>query len=70
MNSSPSDCTLSKQELDVLQRLAAGMSSASTSQALGISPRTLRRRLRGACDHLGVATPIEAIAWAARRRLI
>ncbi|YCK33638.1 hypothetical protein ACNF49_05950 [Actinomadura sp. ATCC 39365] len=37
---------------------------------LDISGRTVRRRLRGICDRIGVATAIEAVAWAARRQLI
>lgn len=57
-------------ELRLLAALATGAPLTAVSQGLGISERTVRRHIRNLCDELGVRTPIEAVAWAARRRLI
>ena len=57
-----------------LTQLAAGGAAAvalnAIARELGVSERTLRRRVRLICDRLGVKTPIEAVVWAARNRLI
>ncbi|MEU7003313.1 LuxR C-terminal-related transcriptional regulator [Nonomuraea sp. NPDC046570] len=61
---------LSQADLDLLAELARGATVDRVGRQLDISGRTVRRRLRVVCDRIGVATPIEAVAWAARRRLI
>ena len=61
---------LRADELRLLATLATGAPLTAVSQRLGISERTVRRHLRSLCDELGVGTAIEAVAWAARRRLI
>lgn len=61
---------LSQADLDLLAELARGATVDRVGRRLDISGRTVRRRLRVVCDRIGVATPIEAVAWAARRRLI
>jgi DNA-binding NarL/FixJ family response regulator len=50
--------------------MASGAPVTVVAERLGISDRTVRRRLRKVCEDIGVHTPIEAVAWAARRRLI
>lgn len=61
---------IGRAELTVLAAVASGASEAAAARRLHISARTLRRRLRKACDTLGVEAPIEAVVWAARNRLI
>ncbi|GAA3787091.1 hypothetical protein GCM10022226_01620 [Sphaerisporangium flaviroseum] len=61
---------LSDDDLLLLAELAKGVTVDRVGRRLDVSGRTVRRRLRGICDRIGVATAIEAVAWAARRRLI
>nr|WP_285777981.1 LuxR family transcriptional regulator [Microtetraspora sp. NBRC 13810] len=61
---------LSEDDLVLLAELAKGVTVDRVGRRLEVSGRTVRRRLRGICDRIGVATAIEAVAWAARRRLI
>ena len=57
-------------DLAVLRLLGRGLTTDAIARELGVSERTLRRRVRLSCDRLGVRTPIEAVVWAARNRLI
>jgi DNA-binding NarL/FixJ family response regulator len=57
-------------QLELLAGLADGASLQVLARQRGWSLRTLQRRLRETCDAIGVATPIEAVAWACRRQLI
>lgn len=61
---------LTEDDLLLLSELAKGVTVDRVGRRLDVSGRTVRRRLRGICDRIGVATAIEAVAWAARRRLI
>jgi DNA-binding NarL/FixJ family response regulator len=61
---------LSDEDLLLLAELAKGVTVDRVGRRLDVSGRTVRRRLRGICDRIGVATAIEAVAWAARRQLI
>lgn len=61
---------LSRQDLDLLARLGSGALTSTIASRLGISERTVRRRLTAICGELGVDTAIEAVVWAARRGLI
>ncbi|GIH70850.1 helix-turn-helix domain-containing protein [Sphaerimonospora thailandensis] len=61
---------LTDDDLLLLAELAKGVSADRVGRRLDVSGRTVRRRLRGICDRIGVETAIEAVAWAARRRLI
>ncbi|MBP0460299.1 helix-turn-helix transcriptional regulator [Streptomyces bomunensis] len=54
----------------MLSLLATGLPVESVARRLNVCPRTVRRRCRGVCDKIGVSSVIEAVAWAARRRLI
>lgn len=60
----------SDEEIRILATLATGMTSDVAARRLELSSRTVRRRVRGICDQLGVETTIQAIVWAARRGLI
>ncbi|MEV4299231.1 hypothetical protein [Microbispora rosea] len=61
---------LTEEDLLLLAELAKGVTADRVGRSLDVSGRTVRRRLRCICDRIGVATAIEAVAWAARRRLI
>jgi len=64
------DGGITAEELRILALLGAGLGLESVAARVAMSPRTLRRRLRGVCERLDVARPIQAIVWAARRGLI
>jgi DNA-binding NarL/FixJ family response regulator len=61
---------LTTEELAILVLLADGLALHAVAARVAMSPRTVSRRLRGVCDRLGVAHPIQAIVWAARRGLV
>lgn len=61
---------MSAGELKILALIAEGLPLTSVAARMGMSPRTLRRRVRRICDRLGVAHPIQAVVWAVRRALI
>lgn len=61
---------LSKLDVAILAELASGGSQSKVARHLGMSSRTIRRRLRQICNRLDVEAPIEAVAWAARHRII
>lgn len=61
---------LSEDDVELLALLARGLSLDAVARRLEMSERTVRRRTRTICDRLGVTTPIEAVVWAARRRLV
>jgi DNA-binding NarL/FixJ family response regulator len=58
------------EELVILRLVADGLPLVSVAQHVGMSPRTVRRRIRGLCDRLGLAHSIQAVVWATRRGLI
>lgn len=61
---------LTSAEIDVLAQLANGSTLDVAARRLDTSARTLRRRVRAACDRLSVDTPIEAVVWAVKNDLI
>jgi DNA-binding NarL/FixJ family response regulator len=61
---------LSAEERELLRLLSEGTSADVIGRRLGLSDRTVRRRLRSVCDRVGVDSPIEAVVWAVRHRQI
>lgn len=61
---------LVEEDIRLLALLASGLTADAAARELGVSTRTLRRRCRDLCDRLDVHTPVEAVAWAAKRGLI
>ena len=61
---------LSRQDVELLKLLAGGLALDAVARRTCRSERTVRRRIRAICDQLGVGTPIQAVAWAARRGLV
>ncbi|WP_205472700.1 helix-turn-helix domain-containing protein [Nocardioides sp. SYSU D00038] len=57
-------------DLRILGHLAEGRTVEYVARALGVSERTVRRRLRGTCDAIGVDSTIEAVVHAVRRGYI
>lgn len=61
---------LSEKEISLLAEISTGITTETAARRLAISTSDLRRQLRAICDKLGVHTPIEAVVWAVRERLI
>ncbi|MFC4471888.1 helix-turn-helix domain-containing protein [Streptomyces xiangluensis] len=61
---------LGNDHLRILQLVSEGCTMAQVARRMDISDRTLRRKLRSICDRVDVETPIEAVVWAVRRRII
>ncbi|WP_281272711.1 LuxR C-terminal-related transcriptional regulator [Prauserella muralis] len=61
---------LSEDDIVLLRMLASGLPIEAIARRLGLSERTVRRRMRAVCDQLGFRTPIEAVVWAARQGLV
>jgi DNA-binding NarL/FixJ family response regulator len=61
---------LDPDDVRLLSKIASGVTTDVAARHLELSARTLRRRLRGICDRIGVSTPIEAVVWAARHDYI
>lgn len=62
--------SLEREEIALLALLAEGLPLETIARRLDLSDRTIRRRVRSICDRLGLATPIQAVVWAARRGLV
>jgi DNA-binding NarL/FixJ family response regulator len=61
---------LSHRDVELLKLLAGGLQLDVMARQMSTSERTVRRRIRAICDQLGVRTPIQAVAWAARQGLV
>ncbi|MER7559029.1 LuxR C-terminal-related transcriptional regulator [Nocardioides sp. NPDC126508] len=61
---------LPEDEVEVLALFARGYTIERIARELGISERTVRRRLRAAADALGAGTSVEAVVRAVRTGLI
>lgn len=61
---------LPQDEVEVLALFARGHTIERIARELGISERTVRRRLRAAADALGAGTSVEAVVRAVRTGLI
>ncbi len=61
---------VSVDELSMLALLADGHVMEVVARRLGLSERTLRRRLRVLCDRVSATSTVQVIAWAARNHWI
>ncbi|WP_213451643.1 helix-turn-helix domain-containing protein [Rhizomonospora bruguierae] len=61
---------LDEEDLRLLRLLAAGLPLETVARRLGLSERTVRRRVRAVCDRLGVSASIQAVVWAVRRGML
>jgi DNA-binding CsgD family transcriptional regulator len=66
----PVNAVLEREDIDLLALFAEGLPLDIIARRLELSDRTVRRRMRSICDRLGLATPIQAVVWAARRGLV
>ncbi len=57
-------------DLEILGLLADGHTVESIARRVGVSERTVRRRLRAIADSIGVDSTIEAVVYAVRSHLI
>jgi DNA-binding NarL/FixJ family response regulator len=57
-------------DLEVLRLLADGLTVDVVARRVGMSERTVRRRLRRMADEAGVGTTVELIVHAVRLELI
>jgi PAS domain S-box-containing protein len=73
--SSPTDpggpaAALSRRELEVLRCMTQGLNTAATAARLGVSRATVRNHVQNIFGKLGVHSRLEAVAFAARHRLL
>ena len=57
-------------DLEILGLLAAGQTVDGAARRVGLSGRTVRRRLRALADDLGVESTMETVVHAVRSGLI
>lgn len=57
-------------DLEIIRLLAAGLTNDVVARRVGISERTVRRRLRALADDIGVDSSIEVVVHAVRTRVI
>ncbi|WP_436702185.1 response regulator transcription factor [Nocardioides sp. BYT-33-1] len=57
-------------DLEILSLLARGLTIDAIGRRIGVSDRTVRRRLRTIADELGVDSSIEVVVHAVRTGLI
>jgi DNA-binding NarL/FixJ family response regulator len=62
--------TLTAREIDVLERLAEGLSNKAIGAALGISDQTVKFHVAAIAAKLGAANRTDAVRRAVRRGLI
>ena len=60
----------STDDVRILRLLSEGHTTDAIARRVGMSERTVRRRLRTVADEIGVDSTIEAVVYAVRRRLI
>jgi DNA-binding NarL/FixJ family response regulator len=62
--------SLDPVDLEILGLIAGGHTTEVVGRRLGLSERTVRRRLRAVADELGVGSTMEAVVHAVRAGLI
>lgn len=68
--SGPDALGLEPLDLEILSLVADGHTTDVVGRRLGLSERTVRRRLRAVADQLGVGSTIEAVVHVVRAGLI
>ncbi len=58
------------QDVEIIRQIAAGRTTDAIGRRLGLSDRTIRRRLRAAADEVGVDSSIEVVVHAVRTGVI
>jgi DNA-binding NarL/FixJ family response regulator len=61
---------LPRADIEILRLLADGLTTDAVARRVGLSERTVRRRLRTMADSVGVATTMELVVYAVRAGLI
>jgi DNA-binding NarL/FixJ family response regulator len=59
-----------ERDLEILRILAAGHTVSVVARRVGLSERSVRRRLRGMAETVGVGSTMELVVCAVRRRII
>jgi DNA-binding NarL/FixJ family response regulator len=62
----PATWRLEDDDLAILRLVAQGRTTDQVARRTGLSPRTVRRRLRALADRLGVDSSIEVVVEAVR----
>lgn len=57
-------------DVEILRLLSRGHTTDAIARRVGVSERTVRRRLRAVADDIGVESSIEAVVHAVRAGLI
>jgi DNA-binding CsgD family transcriptional regulator len=70
MNNLPSEISLSKREVEIIECLAQGMTTAQISIRLFISENTVKTHIRHIYEKLGASTRAEAVRKAGQLGLI
>ena len=61
---------LREEDVLLLRQLATGAPTEVIARRVGVSERTVRRRVRDICERLELDTAVEAVVWAAHRGLV
>jgi DNA-binding CsgD family transcriptional regulator len=61
---------LTRRELEVLQLMTQGLNTADAARRLHVSSATIRNHVQNIFGKLGVHSRLEAVAYAARHRLL
>jgi PAS domain S-box-containing protein len=64
------EASLSRRELEVLQLMVDGLNTAMAAERLHVSRATVRNHVQNIFGKLGVHSRLEAVAYAARHRLL
>ncbi len=66
----PGAATLSPEHIELIRLLVTDLPASAIASRLGVTDRTVRRRVQRLCDHLGVNSRVEVIIWAVRHGVV